>query len=434
MQLIGPSHAGLQHPGDQRLGHVSGSDQCNVFPQQHSAIILIALVSFNLLRYRHWVQCSLNLYSINRVVSTTRQVTKMKKAISLSVLFLVSLFATESSARREVLTPKQREMLEKTERVLVEVIAITDQGTIEQGSLAEVATRRLKEVGYTVVTDPAQPHDILFRVKCEQRKIWEGTSASGGDADLPDSPSRVWKGPACQLTYLLDGKKMGWRKEVRTDFLDAVQAAAEAKAGDPGAYALAKLKDRLEQYDFPVLVTAEWGQEDRLFKILDDPSTAQTRKVKIISLFGEIFADKAVPRLLTALKDPDIEIAKAAAVALGNIGQKESIPALIEALKTGKPDLRAEAAKGLGLVGALHGDFSIIPPLLDALNTDDVAVKTEAAWALGKLPDKKAYEPLRTLQQSLYTNRGTDTDPKVKKLKEAVNYSLKQIDTWEYIQ
>ncbi|MEK7269093.1 MAG: HEAT repeat domain-containing protein, partial [Nitrospirota bacterium] len=81
-----------------------------------------------------------------------------------------------------------------------------------------------------------------------------------------------------------------------------------------------------------------------------------------------------------------------------------------------------------------YGDFSIIPPLLDALNTDDVAVKTEAAWALGKLPDKKAYEPLRTLQQSLYTNRGTDTDPKVKKLKEAVNYSLKQIDTWEYIQ
>ncbi|MEK7269092.1 MAG: HEAT repeat domain-containing protein, partial [Nitrospirota bacterium] len=222
--------------------------------------------------------------------------------------------------------------------------------------LAEVATRRLKEVGYTVVTDPAQPHDILFRVKCEQRKIWEGTSASGGDADLPDSPSRVWKGPACQLTYLLDGKKMGWRKEVRTDFLDAVQAAAEAKAGDPGAYALAKLKDRLEQYDFPVLVTAEWGQEDRLFKILDDPSTAQTRKVKIISLFGEIFADKAVTRLLTALKDPDIEIAKAAAVALGNIGQKESIPALIEALKTGRSDLRAEAAKGLGLVGAMHGD------------------------------------------------------------------------------
>ncbi|MEK6525360.1 MAG: HEAT repeat domain-containing protein [Nitrospirota bacterium] len=358
----------------------------------------------------------------------------MKKAISLSVLFLVSLITADGSARRDLFTPKQREMLEKTERVLVEVIAITDQGTIEPGSLAEVATRRLKEVGYTVVTDPAQPHDILFRVKCEQRKIWEGTSASGGDADLPDSPSRVWKGPACQLTYLLDGKKMGWRKEVRTDFLDAVQAAAEAKAGDPGAYALAKLKDRLEQYDFPVLVTAEWGQEDRLFKILDDPSTAQTRKVKIISLFGEIFADKAVTRLLTALKDPDIEIAKAAAVALGNIGQKESIPALIEALKTGRSDLRAEAAKGLGLVGALHGDFSIIPPLLDALNTDDVAVKTEAAWALGKLPDKKAYEPLRTLQQSLYTNRGTDTDPKVKKLKEAVNYSLKQIDTWEYIQ
>ena len=72
--------------------------------------------------------------------------------------------------------------------------------------------------------------------------------------------------------------------------------------------------------------------------------------------------------------------------------------------------------------------------MLEALHTDDLTVKTEVVWALGKLPDKQAYEPLRTLQQSLYTRSATDPDPKVKKLKEAVNYSLKQIDTWEYIQ
>jgi hypothetical protein len=285
-----------------------------------------------------------------------------------------------------------------------------------------------------VVIDPAQPYDVEFKVKCEQRKVWEGTSASGGDADLPDSPSRVWKGPACQLTYLLGGKKMGWRKEVRTDFPDALQAAAAAKAGDPGLYAMAKLKERLEQYDFPVLLASEWGQEDRLLKLLADPATGQVRKLQIVFVLGEIFSAKAVPQLLVALKGSDIEVAKAAAVALGNIGQKDSIPVLVEVMKSGKPEVQAAAAKGLGVLGALHSEFSVITPLLEALSTDDVTVKTEVVWALGKLPDKRSYEPVFALYKSLQKLHGSDIDPRQKKLKEAVNYTLKQIDTWEYIQ
>lgn len=358
----------------------------------------------------------------------------MKTATYLSLFLLISLVVTESSARKELLTTQQKELLEKTEHVLVEMIAITDHGSIDPGPLTEVVTRRLKEVGYTVVTDPAQPHDLVFKVKCEQHKVWEGTTTMGSDADLPDSPSRVWKGPACQLTYLLDGKKMAWRKEVRTEFEDAAQAALTAKAPDPGAYAMAKLKERLEEYDFPVLVTTEWGQEDRLLKIFDDPSTPQPRKVKIISMFGYLFSAKAVPRLLTALKEPDLAVAKAAAVALGNIGQKESIPVMIEVMRSGPPELRAEVAKGLGILGALHGDPSIIPPLLETLNTDDLALKTEVVWALGKLPDRRAYEPLFQIYKPLQNVRGPDADPQIKKLKEALNWSMKQIDTWEYIQ
>ncbi|OLC42706.1 MAG: hypothetical protein AUH74_03790 [Nitrospirae bacterium 13_1_40CM_4_62_6] len=250
----------------------------------------------------------------------------MKKATWILTLLLVSLIGTDSSARREVLSQEQKELLKKVQRVLVETVAITDAGTIDPAPLAEVVTRRLGGLGYTVLTDPAQPHDVVFRVKCEERKVWEGTSASGGDADLPDSPSRVWKGPACQLTYLLDGKKMGWHKEVRTDFQDAIQAAAQAKAGDPGIYAMAKLKERLEQYYFPALVTADWGQQDRLLKVLDDPTTAPARKAKIISQLGEIFAAEAAPRLVVLLKDPDI-------------------PALLDALKTGKPDLKPPRQK-----------------------------------------------------------------------------------------
>lgn len=348
-------------------------------------------------------------------------------------LFLITTCLIEDGlARREVMTQEERDKLEKIDRILVDVLAITDAGTVDSAPLRDVVLRRLQEVGYTVFTDSNQPHEIAFKVKCEQRKVWEGTSASGGDADEPDSPSRVWKGPACQLTYLLEGKKTGWRKEVRTDFVDAIAAARDAKGGDPGEFALAKLKARLEQYDFPVILAAELGQEKRLLAILDQPSAPPARKALVIHQLGEIFATEAAPRLVTALKDSNPEIAKAAAIALGNIGSKESVPALVEALKTGKPEVQAAAAKGLGLYGTLHSDFSVIPPLLDALSTNDIVVKTEVAWALGKLPDKKAYEPLYALSKSL--QKIHDPNPNEKKLKEAVNYSLKQIDTWEYIQ
>ena len=356
----------------------------------------------------------------------------MKPFMWLGVLVLFGSIAVDVEARRESMTQVQKERLEKVQHVLVDVIVLTDDGQADRGPLTDTVVRRLQSLGYTVFTDPAQPHDVVLRVKCEQHKVWEGTAASGGDADVPDSPSRVWKGPACQLVYLLDGKKVGWHKEVRTDFLDARQAAAAANVDSAGAYAMSKLRERLEEYHFPALLAAEWGQEQRLLKRLDDPGVPPAMKAKIVNQLGEMFATEAVPRLIAALKDPDVTVAKAAAFALGNIGQKDSIAALINLLKTGQPELQAAAAKGLGQIGALHGDFAIIPPLLDALKSDNVAVKTEVAWALGKLPDKRAYEPVYTLYRSLQMAGVPDGDgEQVRKLKEAVNWSLKQIDTFD---
>jgi hypothetical protein len=341
---------------------------------------------------------------------------------------------TESEARREILTLRQKELLQKADRVYVDVLALTDRGEVDAGPLATVVARRLKELGYTIVTDRQQPHDVVFRVKCEQRKVWEGTMASGGDADLPDSPSRVWKGPACQLTYLLRGKKTGWRKEVRTDFQDSIKAAAEAKADDAGAYALAKLKVKLEQYDFPVLVTADWRQTKRLLKVLDDPSTGETRKVKIIRVLGDTFAADAVPRLSAATEEKNLRVATAATLALGEIGKQESIPLLVALLRTGRPAQRPAAAKALGGVGALNFDYSVIPPLIEALETsDDVKVKTEAAWALGRLPDRRSIKPLLTLQDSLHTGMGPRVSPEIAELRKAVFWAWKQVEPSDQI-
>jgi hypothetical protein len=356
----------------------------------------------------------------------------MQVAFLVSTLtMVVALMETTSSwAYRDYFTPEQKAQLEKIQTVRVEAVALTDKGAVDASPIVEVTTRRLEELGYTVVRETGKPHDVVFRVKCEQRKTWEGTTAAGGDADLPDSPSRLWKGPACQLTYLLGEMKIKWQKEVRTDFEDAVSAAQSANAGDPGAYAMTQLREKLEQYDFPVLLAAEWGHPDRLLKLLDARETPQMRKIKIISLLGEMQADEALPKLKQVLQDRDL--AKQAAVALGNLG-KEGIPLLVDMMKNApQVELRAAAAKGLGQLGGIHGDATVVPPLLEVLKKPDTdwVILTEVAWALGKIPDKRSIQPLYELDRKLQAMRDPE-NMALKKLKEAVFWAIKQCDTWD---
>jgi hypothetical protein len=336
---------------------------------------------------------------------------------------------TEVLAYRDYFTEEQKAQLSKIQTVLVETIVLTDKGPGDSTSIGDVVSKRMEELGYSAIQDANKPHDVVLKVKCEQRKTWEGTTSAGGDADLPDAPSRLWKGPACQLTYLLGGMKIRWQKEVRTEFEDAVQAAQAANQPDAGVYAMTKLKERIEQYDFPVLITAEWGQPDRLLKLLDSPETNQLRKLKVISLLGEMVADEALPRLKEALKDKDL--AKQAAVALGNMGP-EGIPVLVDILKHSKqPELQAAAAKGLGDLGNVHSDSSVVPPLLEMLDAPgiDIAVQTEVAWALGRVPDRRSVEPLFALDRKLQKIRKDPPDPLIKRLKEAVFWSIKQVYT-----
>ncbi len=349
------------------------------------------------------------------------------------VFLLGSTVIGEVEARREILTARQKERLAKAERVYLDLIALTDSGEVDGGPLTELVSRRMKELEYTVVTDRGEGYDVTLRVKCEQRKVWEGTITSGGDADLPDSPSRVWKGPACQLSYLLSGKKLGWRKEVRTDFQDSVQAATEAKAGDPGAYALAKLNEKLEQYDFPVLVTADWGQSKRLVTLLDAPTTTVPRKIRIIHVLGDMFAADALPRLSAIAKGSDVAVAKAAILAIGRIGKQESIPLLVELLQSDEPEIQTAAAKALGQVGAFNQDYSVIDPLLEALKTDNVMVKTEVAWSLGRIPDRRSYKSLLKLQAALHKQQASKASAEVVELRKAVQWSLRQIAPEDHV-
>lgn len=344
--------------------------------------------------------------------------------------FALGLLESPGLAYREYFTPEQRTQLEKIQTVFIDVLTLTDKGTTDSPPLIDTVVQRLAEVGYSAVRNAGEAHDVVVRVKCEQHKTWEGTAVTGGDADLPDAPSRLWKGPACQLTYLLGSMKIKWQKEVRTEFEDAVAAAQAAQAPDTGRYAMAKLQEALEKYEFPLLLAAEWGHSDRLLRLLDSPDTSQARKLKIMSLLGEMQADEAMPKLKEALKDRDL--AKQALAAIGNLG-RDGIPLLVEMMNTSPQlEVQAAAAKSLGQLGGLHGDASVVLPLLSKLQDPKTEwpVLTEVAWALGKIPDKRSIQPLYDLDKKLQAIRDPDNVP-LKKLKEAVFWAIKQCDTWD---
>ena len=358
----------------------------------------------------------------------------MKPLLLIMTCIVLVLSASATSwAYREYFTPEQKEKLAKIQTVRVQVIALTDRGKVDSSDIQDLVRSRMEELGYAVVTDPADPHDVVFRVKCEEYKTWEGTRRHGGDADLPDAPSRLWKGPACQLTYVLGGMKIDWQKEVRAEFQDPVGAAAAANWDDPGAFAINHLRGQLGDYDFPVFVAAEWGHADRLLALLDRRDVKPLRKLRVMSLLGEMQADEALPKLKEALKDK--ELASQAAAAIGNLGS-EGIPLLIDLLKNSKdPEVQAAAAKGLGRVGGIAGDPRIVPPLLEMLDPPggiDRRVQIEVVWAIGKMPDKRSIEPLNNLFAKVLKEYNPE-DKQLQELKEALNWSIKQCDVSGHI-
>ena len=358
----------------------------------------------------------------------------MKPLLLLFLGFLLLLDPTVSDARRTHLTPKQQKQLIKIQTIYANVLALTEKGRYDPTPFSEIVTTRLEELGYSVVTEKTQPHDVVFKVKCEERKTWTGTTASGGDAELADAPSRLWKGPACLFSYRLNGQDLGWYKEIRTSFEDSIQAAKKVKALNAGDYAMSQLQQRLKEYDFPILIAAEWGQIDRLVSLLDDPKTHKLRKLKILSVLSDLNAEQALPQLTETLKDKDLQ--QEAITALTGAGQ-DSIPLLIDLFENStQSEIRAQAAKALGNIAATTGDPRTIPPLVGYLKpvvekmktSEDIdfPVLTEVVWAIGKLRDDMSITPMRKLQERIwliYDNSQAMTD-----LREATNWSYKQLD------
>jgi hypothetical protein len=353
--------------------------------------------------------------------------------VALVTLFF-GIMASEGLARRTHFTPEQRDHLQAIHTVWVKVLALTERGKGDGQAIQDIVQERLTALGYQVVTSRDDPSDAMLMVKCEEQKKWAGTTRAGGDADHLDAPARLWKGPACLFTYMLDGRDLGWKKEARTDFTDAVSAAKAANAPQSGSYAMAQLAQRLQHFDFPVMLAAEWGQIDRLLQLLEAPNTPKLRKVKILSALSELHAEEALPKLTQLLESTDLQQETINALAGAGI---DSIPLLIDFFQTStQSPIRAEAAKTLGTIAAKTGDPRTIPPLVQYVSrilpqiktSDDIdfPLLTEVVWAIGKSRWEGSFKPIGELQKKVWLI--FDNSKKMADLREATSWTYKQLD------
>jgi len=122
--------------------------------------------------------------------------------------------------------------------------------------------------------------------------------------------------------------------------------------------------------------------------------------------------DPQVAQWIQELKNPDIEVRKKAAFGLGEkgIAANPAVNELIQLLSS-EPNniIRNNVARSLGKIG----DPQAVNALSEALFDQDYYVKLSAAWALGKIKDNRAVQPLLRLIKGggakVYTMHGSES-------------------------
>lgn len=116
----------------------------------------------------------------------------MRMGIS-CILLISTLFSTvasiESLARRNSLTSDQKEHLRSAQDIRVQALALTEKGAADSSAVQHVISDRLHTIGLTVVDTSTKHHDIVLKVKCEDRRSSVAMTTIGGDADQPGAPS-----------------------------------------------------------------------------------------------------------------------------------------------------------------------------------------------------------------------------------------------------
>lgn len=345
--------------------------------------------------------------------------------ITILILVLSSPVTLTHGDNDRIITPKHYvPSLTSAQSILLDVEILGREGRVDPGPVREVSTRRLEGVGFTVTAEAGASHDVVVRIRCREPVPPPGPDATSGSRD-DRILSPTFRGPPCLVRYLVAQRPMDWQRVDRIVFTMGVQAAERVSSGnrplEPGEY-LARF---LEEYEYPLLLAAEWGQSKRLLGLLKTPATDPRRRATIIALLGEIRAEDSIPCLTESLQND--ALVRDAALALGNFGVEVRMP-LVALLQTSpRSDVQAAAARSLGMIGATSGDWSLAPLFVQVLKEPglDLSVKVELVWALGKSPDRDSLPVLEELYKEAWRTRSND--PRLQELRKAIDWSHRSV-------
>ena len=328
------------------------------------------------------------------------------------------------SAAPQPVTSTQVVSLERVQHVHIEALALTERGLQDSSTLQQVVSERLAQAGFTPVQEINMPHDIIVRVKCEERKTWTGPSKHRKGGHPLSTASRLWKGPACSISYRHQDKTAHWNREVRTSFEEPRQAAKAAGATNAGLYALQALQTQLAQDEFPLYLAAEWRQADRLISLFQQATDQLDRRRLILQLLGPLTSPTVLSTIQKATQDPALTLT--AISALGEQGEV-AIPTLTRISDTPvNPEQRLTALQALGEIATHSKAPALYDQFVGLLQSKEPRIQTIAVRGLGKLGDQRAILPLETLNLQAWTNPSTHTD--IQALREALNWTLWQLN------
>ena len=112
------------------------------------------------------------------------------------------------------------------------------------------------------------------------------------------------------------------------------------------------------------------------------------------------------PDLIALLSDPEPQLRRRAALALGRIGLPEGVAPLVSSLADPEVEVRQMSAFALGLLG----DETATPSLLTALDDPEPVVQGRAAEALGRIGAAEAAPAIGTLVRT-HVTAAFDLDP-----------------------
>lgn len=286
-----------------------------------------------------------------------------------------------------------------------------------------VASRRFVMVVVSTVDHASKgPCPRFGKVTCQEHlDCWKGLNAAFGAAFAVEgrvgemiSPQHAW--------FSADGKLLR-RKEYalgRQELLKMMKAvlAETGEKAAPRERGTLTDADRAElrKLDAPeketraaavgkLLSTGKPVVHDALLALLGGPARAE-----IVGALAAAEAEGARAAAEKLLADRDPAVRSAAAVALEDLGERESIPALLRRARAEEDEaVRKEVFRALGVCGGASGDKGALKLLLDAAASDPrKALRKHAALALKGYEGPHAAVARKRVEQAATAEKDPD--------------------------